>query len=511
MRPTPIQARTGCAPGVVIPPENVWYLRRVKDVLALGSSRAIVEDVGYLHEFPDSGRSYLSRPWVTLDAPSNAVAVSIDLHPLEHYLVRFLELQGPPITILQRYLTLTALDRMNGNLALPSRDMALVRAGVRYQPSQLAKGIQEVYSLPPEELDESVAASLPAKDTFGALLLRTPPLHLIQGIYQDILGPGDRQLWNENLRRMGKYNNIDEFFEEFAANLSDTAGIAVGRMSDTFDTVDYDGFYSDDIKVPDPHWPALAMMVRLKRGVKADELDAYLAERVPLLGAKSDLQKVEYRGLTYTRVEQEMKIADYAIMQPAYILAQNFFIFSSNESYFRKILDTMVDPKSSPPLSADPTFRSTMQQLQEGDARTGTHLTFFLDIEKLFRVPPHRGPGSQPRGFLWDQRQLWIRANRSVRSEAIRYREELKKEHTRRTQRALSLEEAQEIERRVDERSDLWLEKYPEHEEEYRELLGNYERLRSFGASIRAERPTLQVRFALLLRRPGAVEPPGRE
>jgi hypothetical protein len=487
----------------VIPPENVWFMARVKDVIAFGSSESILREVLYLQEFPDSGRSYLSRPWVRLDAPSNAVAASLDLHPLENYLVRLLEMQGSPVTILQRYLTLTALDRMNGTLALPSKDLLQVETDIRYQPSQLAEGIQEVYALRPGRLASSVAALLPAEDTFGALLLRTSPLHLIEGIYEDVLTPGDRELWNNNLRRMGKYQDIHEFFAEFAGKLSDTAAIAVGRVSDVFDGIDYTDFYTDT-DLPDPNWPALAMMVRLKTGVLPAELDEYLAERVPLLGGSSELEKVEYRGLTYTLIKQEMKIADYALMKPAYILAQDHFLFATNESYFRKILDTMVDSKAHPSLASDPTFRSTMQRLDEE-----THLTFFLDLDKLFTVPPHRGPGTQPRGFLWDQRNLWVLKNRHPRTEAIRFRDELNRAHIQKNGRPPTTQESEEIEARVEERWDSWMDQYPAFEEEYREDLSGYGRLRSFGASIRAKRPSLKVRFALLLDSP---EPePGTE
>lgn len=505
--PSSVKERSACGPGIVMPPENVWYAMRVQDVLAISNAQALIRDVQQLADDPDSGRSYLDRPWVTLDAPPNAIAASLDLHPLEYYLVRLLEVTGPPITILQRYLTVTALDRMNGQLVLPSRDVVEGRAEIRYQPSQLGRGIHEVYALRPEPLGESVAALVPAEDTFGVLLLRTPPLHLIRAIYEEILGESDRQLWNENLRRMGRYENIEEFFEEFAERLGDTAGVAVARISDVYDDMHFPGFYLDPQEYPDPNWPALAMMVRLRSGTLPEELDEYLAERVPLLGGSPELEKVEYEGLTYTRIRLEVQSADYAMVQPAYILAQDHFIFCSNESYFRKILDTMVDPTGHPSLATDATFRSTMEHLPET-----AHLVFFLDFQKLLEVPSRGGEDSPPGGYLWDRRNIWVVQNCDPREEAISYRKELLEEHTRRTGRPATNQQRDAIEDRVEAHVNRHLMRYAEFEEEYRETLMGFGRLRSLGLGIRAERPALRTNLVVLLRPPsisGTVPPGG--
>ena len=61
---------------------------------------------------------------------------------------------------------------------------------------------------------------------------------------------------------------------------------------------------------------------------------------------------MDYRGLTYTKIGLQMEAADFAHVSPAWILAQEHFIFASNETYFRKILDTLVDPVRHPPLKA---------------------------------------------------------------------------------------------------------------------------------------------------------------
>ena len=502
IRPTSLADRSICGPGIVIPPQNVWYLTRVKDVLAFSNAEALIREVQYLAAGSESSHSYLDRPWITLDAPAGSIAASLDLHPLRNYLMKALERAGPPLTVLTRYLTIPALDRMNGRLGLPTNDMVDVQGEIRYQASQLNPGVRDVYALQPEALGAAVANLVPAEDTFGAFLIRTPPLHLIETIYDEILNDGDRRLWNENLRRTGRYEDIHEFFAEFASRLGDTSGVAVARLSDVYDTMEFPGFFDPDPAAhPDANWPAFALMVRLRQGVRPEELDAYLEERIPVLGGESNVEKETYRGLTYRRIRLEVQTADYATVEPAYILAQNHFIFASNETYFRKILDTMVDPVEHKPLSADPTFRETMSRLDEE-----SHLTLFLDLEKLFRVPPVSEPEAQPRGFLWDQRSIWLRNERAPRNEAVRYRKQLLTDYTRENGRPADAAARAKIEEQVDRHWDTWLGRYPEFFEEYRLELDAFTRLRAFGLDIRADQPRLFVKAALLLRHEAAAE-----
>lgn len=499
IRPTSLAQRSICGPGIVVPPQNVWYLTRVKDVLAVSNQASLAREVQYLAAESESSHSYLDRPWVTLDAPAGSVAASLDLHPLRNYLMKAIDMadrEGSPITVLRRYLTIPALDRMNGQLSLPTHDILSVKGEIRYQSSQLSPDVRDVYALPPEDMGGAVANLVPAEDTFGAFLLRTPPLHLIQTIYEEILNDGDRRLWRENLRRSGRYENIDEFFAEFASKLGDTSGIAVARMSEVYDPMEFPGFFDPNPTAhPEAERPAFAMMVRLRQGLRPEELDAYLEDRIPVLGGAPKVEKRDYRGLTYRRIRLEAQSSDYLDMEPAYILAQNHFIFASNETYFLKILDTMVDPQTHKPLASDPTFRSTMSRLDEK-----SHLTLFLDLDKLFRVPPTSEPGAQPRGFLWDRRSIWLLKNRQPRNEVKRYREKLLTEYTKANGRPASGAARAEIEAKVDRHWDVWLGRYREFFEEYRQELEGFERLRAFGLDIRAEQPRLFVRAAMLLK-----------
>ncbi|MHC5011272.1 MAG: hypothetical protein ACYTG6_10020, partial [Planctomycetota bacterium] len=378
----------------------------------------------------------------------------------------------------------------------PSVDRATGHGEIRYRFDQLGPGVQDVYVLRPELIRSGIPSLVPAEDTFGALLLRTPPLHLITAIYQDLLTPGDRKLWQDNLRRMGHYGSIEEFFAEFADKLGNTAGIAVGRVSEVFDRVDYPDWYSDPDENPDASFAALgtAMVVRLREGMKPQELDAYLASKIPLLGASDELEKVDYRGLTYTRIRLKHEIADFALVKPAYILAQDHFIFCSNESYFLKILDAIVDPDGSPPLAVDDTFLAMAETLPEE-----AHVALFVDLEKLFRIPADASPGGQPRGFMWDRRNLWVIANRDERTEAIRYRNERRVSLSRDLGRQLTAEEQMRIEDDVEAHVQQWRTRYEEFLEEYRQELEGFRRLRALGVTFSADRQTVVGDVTLLL------------
>ena len=499
IRVTSERQRT-CGRGQVLPPQNIWYGTRVQDVLAFSNSLALMRGVRDLAEFPDSGRAYVNRPHVELDLRPQGISASMDITPLHNYLVRALDMVGSPVTILRRYLTLPSLHRLNGSLLLPSHDQVQAHATIRYQEGLLGRGVRDVYGLEPEPPGSLVANLVPAEDTFGALLLKTSALHLLRGIYEDVLDPGSRRLWRENLRRMGGYEDIDDFFQEFAGKLGDTAGIALARMGDIYDPLEYDGFFTTDpMAHPDPEFPAIAMIVRLRRDTSPAELDAYLAERVPLLGGSPDLEKKDYQGLSYTRVNLQQEAADFALFTPCWILAQDHFIFASNESYFHKILDTVLEPKVHPPLADDPTFRASMDKLPEK-----VHIALFLDFDKLFRVPERAEPGAEPRGYLYDRRHLWAVRYRDARSAAIATRDALEKEVKARTGRPPTDQQWAEIEAQVDERVASYGDRYLEFEEEYRQALEEFGRLRALGIGIVAEDEHLITDLSVLFQVPKA-------
>jgi hypothetical protein len=267
-------------------------------------------------------------------------------------------------------------------------------------------------------------------------------------------------------------------------------------VSDVYDTRDYPSFYHDPEKYWDPTLPAIAMIVRLNQDTTPDELDAYLAKRVPLLGGDPRLERGEYKGLEYTKVRLETEIGDFRDVSPAWILVQDHFIFASNESYFLKILDTLKDPETHPPLAQDVTFRAAMSELP-----AEVHVALFVDLDKLFRVPPTIEEGAQPRGFLWDRRNMWIQDNRSPRDAAVEYRNRRSQEiRAEQGGRALSNQQLFELEKEVDRIVEAHISHYDEFLEEYQRYLTGYGRLRALGVGIAASREHLVADLAVLFK-----------
>ncbi len=502
IRPSPVRARAGCAAGVVIPPENVWFMARVKDVIAFGSSESILREVLYLQEFPDSGRSYLSRPWVRLDAPANAVAASLDLHPLENYLVRLLEMQGSPVTILQRYLTLTALDRMNGTLALPSKDLLQVETEIRYQPSQLAEGISDVYALRPRT--PGLVRGSPASRRGH---VRRPPA-------PDAAAPphpGDLRRHSHARRPRSSGTTTSGAWASTRTSTSssrsspgsssDTAAIAVGPRRATSSTASTTRTSTPTPTLPDPNWPALAMMVRLKTGVLPAELDAYLAERVPLLGGQSELEKVEYRGLTYTRIEQEMKIADYATDEAGvHPRAGSLHLREQRDATSGRSSTRWWTRRRIRRSPSDPTFRSHDAAARRGDAPHASSSTWTSSSACPRIAGPVRSPGASS-GISATSGCV---TNRHPRTRPSASGSELQAGRTRSGHGAPRRREERRRSKRGS-RSDGTLDGAvpgASRRSTARTSAG-YGRLRAFGAAIRAERPSLEgaVRAAARLPR----------
>jgi hypothetical protein len=500
--------RAGCSEGFIIPPENEVYLVRVKDVLGLTNSRALGSAVAELGRIGEGGRSFADRPDFALRPPTGGIAAAIDVRPLHGYLIRLLESAtgesvrdlsgetrprpagGPLAGLLNRFLTVRALSKLNGTVQAPSPDMLRASARVLYEHSELARGVQQVYSQPPGDLRSGIARLVPAADTFGVLLLQAEPLYLMQSVWEEALTPGQRDLVVQNLRNKGTYQTMDDFFRDLSQHLDPRGAIAIGRISEVFDRADYAEWYTTDpVRNPDP-FPAFAILVGLKQTATAQEVDDFLARSMPALGFKPEIQRVEYGGITYSRLEIEQKTADYMLATPAYMLVQDTLVIANNEDYFRKIVDTLAG--KAPALAEDDAYRASMAVLPPA-AQMGV----FLDLAKVFRVPPNAEPESQPRGFLWDRRNLWVIQNKDPREEAIRLRREKEQAFHRRNQ-VPSAADVAEIERQVDEHVVRWQQSYPRFLEEYRQSLLEYRRLRAFAASFVTDREAITADFTLL-------------
>lgn len=511
VRVSAVSARSGCGDGFVIPPENIVYLARVRDVLVVGNSLSLVARAADLGRSGTIDESFSSRPGFSLDAPEGSIRAAIDLSNLHPYLVKLMDVGGGQSRLVKYFLGIEALDRMVGHVALASPDLLAGRSTIRLSPRGLMDAVRDNYARDGLDLrDGGLASFLPSADTFAVTHLRTDALHLLNAVYDGVLTPQERRLWADNLRESGKYPTLETFFRDVGTRLGDDFTISLGRLSALYDEARYPTFDSNsDKERPHNAEPALAVLVTLRQGAKPEEVDAFLAERVHLLGFSKDLEKAAYRGFTYSRLRfaQGQELAELQLYRPAYILIQDKLLIASHEDYFKKVLDTFADPGANPPLSADATYRVTMEALPPKG-----HLAFFADAEKLTRVPDapagkglEADPPGGPRGFLWDRRNWWVWQAKDPRQKAIELRAEITKRYGG---AQLTDQQYDAVQNEVSLRKQAWMERYPEFLEEYRTLLRDLRRIRSAGCVVYARGDQLTAEVVGLLRAKDA--PPGK-
>jgi hypothetical protein len=294
-----------------------------------------------------------------------------------------------------------------------------------------------------------------------------------------------------------------------ASRLGDAFTIALGRLSTLYDVARYPSFdANDDKERPHDAEPALAVLVTLRQGAKPEEVDAFLAQRVHLMGFSKEVEKASYKGFTYSRLkfERGQELAELQLYRPAYILVQDKLLLASHEDYFKRVLDTFADPRANPPLSLDATYRVTMEALPPKG-----HLAFYVDAEKLTRVPDapagagvEADPSGGPRGFLWDRRNWWVWQTKDPRQMAIELRAEITKRYGG---AQLTDQQYEAVQNEVQLRKRAWMERYPEFLEEYRQQLRDLRRVRSAGSVIFARGDQLTAEVVALFREKDA--PPG--
>ena len=483
---SPPSARSGCGRGFVMPPENVWYLRRVKDVIAVSNSENLITGVAELSK-DDPEQSFADRPGFNPALRPDGFVGAADLTPLHAYLVKAME-QNPRAGILGRYLRPRSIEKFNGAIVLESTDLVRANAQISYIASEAREVADNVYRLAPRPVSEGIAGLVPAEDTFAMLFVRSQPKFLLSGIYEDALTLKERALWNQQLSKMRKYQSMDEFFDELAEYMDNTSTVAISRLPEVHDKYKYDEFYSDE---PDP-MQGVAVMIRVRHGRTYEEINEFLKDRVPFLGFKSDLEQVEYRGYTYTRLKLQQRTMDIHNLEPSYIVVQDQIIFANHYNLMQRIIDMIAD-KGRGSMRDDPTFRTTMAALPpEG------HVGLFLDIEKLTRVPPDADPASKPKGFLWDMRTSVIRDDPAHDTTVLGTK--IREQERRKYRRPLSVEDDEKVEAEVARQIQAHLAAYPQYAEEYRRTLEGLRRLGGFGFVFSAAGPEIDAQIALTLR-----------
>ena len=495
MRVLPERQRAGCGGGFIIPPANVWYLRRVKDVLAISNSERMIRSVADLsHEMSGVG-SFAARPGFDIAPQSGKIVAAVNVQPLHSYFKRLFQ-YFPDLKPLRRFVPPESLEKLSGYLSLRGDDLLEGGAQISYFSShkRAQESYANVYSLAQIPVAEGIATMVPAKDTFAVISLRVDPYYLLTKLLEDRLTRGDQELWEKNIRahaaRGGKYEAIDDIIRDLSSRIGDQAMVAVARLSSEFDTIEHTEIYSEKPEAQ----PVAAIMVRIKEGGDQDELDAYMSEIVPIMGFSSELERVKYGNFTYSRARLGQTFLDFAHVSPCFVLANDYLILTTNEAYMRLVLDAVADPTGAT-LASDPTFQMTM-----GAVPDRGQVGIFVDIEKLTRIPRDGRDGAGPagtRGLLWDQRNAWVRGEKDTRDEAIRYRKELyKKLGTPKTQ-----QQDEKIEEMVEARMSIWeVELYPGFEEERRLQLEALRRFRGVGLVLGADAEIINAHFSLVFR-----------
>ncbi len=492
--------RSGCGEGFVMPPENEWYLARVRDVIAFSNSANLIAKAVDLGR--GAGASFVERPGFQVDPAPGAFTAAMDLRPLHVYLRRLLDLGGERTRVFRYVLGVDALDRMVGQLSLANPAQVSARASVRLEERGLGEEVRTNYRAPPLDAREGLAAFLPAADTYAALQLRTDPLHLLNAIHDGLLSGAERDLWRRNLLEKGTYVTVDAFLRDIAQYLGDSVAIAGGRLSELYDAARFPELDVDDRDRPPNSQGAIAFVVPLRLGARQGEVDDFLAARVHLMGFSNELERVEYRGFRYTRLkfERVQEAADLRLVRPAYLLVQDRLVFASHEAYFRRVLDTLAEPEQFPSVARDPSFQRTMAALPPQ-----AHVSVWIDLERLTRVPPpspdvvaEPDPPGGPRGLLWDRRKAWINDVKEWRPQAIELRRKLSQRYGG---GPLTVQQDEQVEREIGLAKEAWYARYPDFLEEYRRQLLGYRRLSSVGAVMRAQgTERLEADTVLLLR-----------
>ena len=476
------------------PDMSAWYMTRVKDVIAVTNRRSILDDVRQLGDDPN-GPSFARRPGFDIPLSDGRINAAVNLAPLHTYLNRTFDYY-PDLRVLRRFLPPDALVKLSGHISLEGNDLGSGAGAITYVDTteESANVKRGVYSLPPREVASGIASLVPAKDTFAVLSLRTNPEYLLNEILWQSVPQDVRELWTQNLRSNpdSGFATVPELFQDLSTRMGNEAMVAMGRMGEIYDKVDFTEWYSEE---PEP-LPALAIMVRLGEGATQQELEEYIASKIFLLGMDKELERVEYGNFTYSKAALKIETLDFKYVNPCFIVVQDHLVMTSSEGYMQRILDTVKDTEGNA-LAQDETFRVTMGALPQ----TG-HVGIFVDVEKLTRVPafisldpPDLGaPGT--RGFLWDQRNSWVIENKDERSEAIRFR----RAERRRFPERMNAQQEAELERRIDDHMNTWLDRYPEFLEEYRKQLEGWRRFRGVGLVLGAKGDNLDARFAAVFR-----------
>ena len=476
----PPRRRVTCEGGFEVAPQNVWWVGRVKDVLAISNSEDLAKRT--MDVARGSEDRAIDRPGFDVTRPEGGLSAAVDLVGLRSYLNRYFSAGDESQRIgsfLGKFVAIDALDRASATVT-PLADGAVARADIAYSDDRLRnfKDVLATYELAPISVADGIARLLPAKDTAIVAQLKTPPRALLHALFESF-GKSDQKLIEDNLQEIGvrrrkegqpAYANVGEFLDEIGGELGSDTGVAVARISSVFDGVKYADWFSNDDPVPTA---VLAVMCKIRPGARQEEVDAFLSDRVGAMGFGRPEAVTSPEGITYSRLKLQAKLRDYELVQPAFKVHDGYWILATREDYLLEILKTMRGGPGAPPtVAASTEFTSAMSSLP-AEATLAVH----VNVANL-------------RALAWDFRNLRVHQLHDDAQHAAAFRGRRHGEISRAGGRVDLKQVDEEIDK---EMARYRSEEYPKFIEEYRKGLDEWSRVASFGFLLAADKADSKV------------------
>lgn len=478
--------RETCEGGAEMGAFNVWWVLRVKDVLAVSNSEDLLRKTA--EAASGSGDRAVDRPGFSMPPAEGGMSAFVDLEGLRSYLNRFFSTADGTQKMgafLGKFLAIDTLDRAHARLVpLPSGDGILGRATVEYSADRLRafRDVKATYDLTPTRLADGIASILPAKDTVALAQVTTPPSALFHAVY-DILSKDDQRIIEGHVREIGAkrrargekgYDGVGEFLDELAGQLTSNTGIAVARIPSVFDAAKFDQWY---LGAEPAATMALTVLVGIPPGRSADEVDKFLADRVRALDFDPP-ERAQTPGptpVTYSRLPlrvrkddgsgESVRIADLDLIHPAYFVGNGWLVLSTREDYLLEVLKTIQG--GAPSVRSTRTFDAAMRDLPP-DAT----LALYVD-------------GEAARSLLWDHRNEVVRSRHPDDEYAKQFRVRLHEE-ARRAGRPIDFKTVNDaVDREVDRYRK---EEYGRFVAEWRRDLDSFRRFGGVGVVLAARK-----------------------
>ncbi len=384
-----------CEGGVPRDLKKVWYVARHLDVLAISNNEDLIRGVASARRGDERA---IDRPQFDGERPEGTLVASVDLVNLRSYLNRFFSGgDGQKLgTFVGKFLAIDSLDRAEAVVTpsrdgSPPRDGLSIRADVRYSEDRLRPfaDVVKTYSLAPSSVNEGIARVVPAKNTAIVAQVKTEPRILLHALF-DSLSKDDRRLIDDRVREISAerkaaskpgYASTAEFLDDLSSQLGSDTGIAFSRLASVFDTVKYDEWFSNADPVPTA---VLSVVFSIRAGVKQEEVDEFLSDRVKALGFPPPVRATSPNGLPYSTLTLSPKPRDYQFVEPAFAVIDNKLILSSREDFLLEILKTLKGETMS--VADSPEFVAALAPLsRDATVAVFVHGRNFLDLAWDYR------------------------------------------------------------------------------------------------------------------------------